>query len=137
MQKNIAADYFYCLPSGLRVHPFRLIVKDGSIMWKHALLYKNQHLSIPDCEAHESHIIKTAIRLEELNSWLSVDLEPWESLIPDLWYVPDIPELSEGIAVYMHHAIHPIDFVYNELSKHVLEHEVIENRGSYIFFKRC
>jgi len=137
MQKNIANDYLYCLPSGLRVHPCRLIVKDGSIMWKHALLYKDKYLCIPESAAHESHIIKTAIRLEELNSWLSSDLEPWEALVPDYWYVPDIPELSEGISVYMHHVVHPVDFVYKELSKHILDHEVLENRGSYLYFKRC
>ena len=137
MQKNIASDYFYCLPSGLRVHPFRLIVKDGSIMWKHALLYKNHYLYVPESVAHESHIIKTAIRLEELNSWLSSNLEPWEALVPDYWYVPDNPELAEGIAVYMHHVVHPIDVVYQELSKHILDHEVLENRGTYLYFRRC
>ena len=35
-----------------------LITKDGTLMWKHALLYQNSQLSLPISEAHEQHIIK-------------------------------------------------------------------------------
>ena len=59
MSKHISPDYFYNLPSGNKVHPCRLILKDGSLMWKHALLFNNCP-NIPTCEAHEQHIIKTA-----------------------------------------------------------------------------
>ena len=65
MSKHIAQHHFYQLPSGSAVHPCRLIQKDGTLMWKHAVP------SIPLEEAHEQHIIKTAQRLEELNSWVS------------------------------------------------------------------
>ena len=73
MSKHISPSYFYNLPSGNKVHPCRLIHKDGTLMWKHALLHQNEH-KLPASEAHEQHIIKTAQRLEELNSWVSSDL---------------------------------------------------------------
>ena len=41
MSKHISPSYFYELPSGTKVHPCRLILKDGSLMWKHALLNQN------------------------------------------------------------------------------------------------
>ena len=85
MSKHISPSYFYDLPSGIKVHPCRLILKDGSLMWKHALLNQNKAV-LPECEAHEQHIVKTAQRLEELNSWVSQDLEPWNFLVPSLWY---------------------------------------------------
>ena len=106
MSKHVAASYLYTLPSGNRAHPNRLFFRDGSIMWKHALLFNKSYLTIPTNEAHEQHIIKTAQRLEELNSWVSQDLEPWECLTPDCWYNPEDPELSEGISLYLHHSIH-------------------------------
>jgi hypothetical protein len=68
MSKHITPGYMYSFPSGLVVHPCRLIQRDGTLMWKHALLYQNE-LTLPVNEAHEQHIIKTAQRLEELNSW--------------------------------------------------------------------
>ena len=77
MSKHISPSYFYKLPSGAKVHPCRLILKDGSLMWKHALLNQN-NAALPECEAHEQHIIKTAQRLEELNSWVSQDLRTVE-----------------------------------------------------------
>ena len=137
MYKHIAPSYLYPLPSGVSVHPCRLILKDGSLMWKHALLSNNNLLSLPYTEAHEAHIIKTAQRVEELNAWVSQDLEPWECLLPIKWYDPSDDDLSEGIALYMYHVVHPIEFIYSELNKHILEHEVLEKRGSYLFFKRC
>ena len=136
MSKHISPSYFYELPSGSKVHPCRLILKDGSLMWKHALLNQNK-AAIPMCEAHEQHIIKTAQRLEELNSWVSVDSEAWECLMPVAWYLPARPELSEGISVYFKHTTLPIDSVYTTLSLHILPHESLELRDKYIFFKRC
>ena len=99
MTKHIKAESFYELPSGKRVHPYRLILKDGTIMWKHALSVNNSHVCLPECEAHENHILKTAQRLEELNSWVSHGLEPWQALNFISWYVPNVPDLSEGRAV--------------------------------------
>ena len=59
MSKHISPSYFYELPSGTKVHPCRLILKDGSLMWKHALLNQNK-ATLPQSEAHEQHIVKTA-----------------------------------------------------------------------------
>ena len=136
MSKHIRATAFYTLPSGSAIHPCRLIQRDGTLMWKSALLYGNE-MYLPKTEAHEQHIIKTAQRLEELNAWVSQDLEPWECLVPAAWYVPGRPELSEGIALYFKHFIHDNDLVYKQLLPHVLDHETLELRQNYLFFKRC
>ena len=77
MSKHISKETFYPLPSGANVHPCRLIQRDGTLMWKHALLCSNE-IHLPKNQAEEQHIIKTAQRLEELNSWVSQGLEPWE-----------------------------------------------------------
>jgi hypothetical protein len=136
MSKHIAASFFYKLPSGNKVHPCRLILKDGSLMWKYALLHNNI-ASLPKTESHEQHIIKTAQRLEELNSWVSADLEAWECLLPVAWYVPDVPSLSEGISVYFKHTTKDIDSVYASLKSHILAHEKLDVCNQYLFFQRC
>ncbi len=137
MTKHIKAESFYELPSGKRVHPYRLILKDGTIMWKHALSVNNSHVCLPECEAHENHILKTAQRLEELNSWVSHGLEPWQALNIISWYVPNVPDLSEGICVYFKHSIHDLDFTYKHLLPHVQDHETLEVRKTALFFRRC
>ena len=136
MSKHISPSYFYELPSGAKVHPCRLILKDGSLMWKHALLNQNQSC-LPQCEAHEQHIIKTAQRLEELNSWVSQDLEPWNFLVPSLWYVPGLPDYDEGISVNFTHSTKDTAEVYDVLCGHTLTHETLSLRDKYIYFKRC
>ena len=80
MTRHIASSFFYDLPSGARVHPCRLIHKDGTLMWKHALLHNNKLVCLPKEHAHEAHIVKTAYRIEELNSWVSQNLDPWHFL---------------------------------------------------------
>jgi len=138
MSKHIAKEYFYHLPSGACVHPYRLIHKDGTLMWQHALkLYGEDLCFLPHTEAQEAHIIKTAQRLEELNSWISQDLEPWECFIPYAWYVPFEPELADGISVYFTHLVHDTDIVYEQLLPHIQEHENLEIRQNYLFFQRC
>ena len=137
MSKHIAPSHFYILPSGNKVHPCRLIQKDGSLMWKHALLSPSNVPVIPTEEAHEQHIIKTAQRLEELNSWISQDLEPWNFLVPSLWYSLDVPGYAEGISVNFNHSIKDTSEVYNTLCNHILSHETLELRDGYIYFKRC
>jgi hypothetical protein len=136
MSKHISPSYFYELPSGAKVHPCRLILKDGSLMWKHAL-FCNNNAALPECEAHEQHIIKTAQRLEELNSWVSQDLEPWNFLVPSLWYVPALPDYAEGISVNFTHSTKDTAEVYDILCNHVLAHETLNLRDKYIYFKRC
>ena len=59
MSKHISKETFYPLPSGANVHPCRLIQRDGTLMWKHALLCSNE-VHIPSNQAEEQHIIKTA-----------------------------------------------------------------------------
>ena len=38
MSKHLAKNCLYKLPSGNLVHPCRLIIRDGTLMWKHAFL---------------------------------------------------------------------------------------------------
>jgi hypothetical protein len=137
MSKHIDPDYLYKLPSGSSVHPCRLIHKDGTLMWKHAFYTCNNVTYLPSAESQEQHIIKTAQRLEELNSWVSQDLEPWQSLIPFAWYSPFDPELQDGISVYFQHALYDTEDIYSQLLPHVQEHETLEQRKNLLIFKRC
>ena len=136
MSKNIDKKSFYDLPSGNKVHPCRLIQRDGTLMWKHAVLHQNV-LTLPTDRAEEQHIIKTAQRLEELNSWVSQGLEPWECFIPYAWYVPTEPELCKGISVYFKHLIHDTNHTIEKLLPHIQGHETLELRGNYLYFQRC
>jgi hypothetical protein len=106
-------------------------------MWKHALLQHNQLVCLPQTKAHEAHIVKTAQRIEELNSWVSQGLEPWECLMPYLWYDPREPELSEGISLYFYHTLYSNERVYQQLKKHLMDHEALEIRDYFLFFRRC
>ena len=136
MSKNIDKKSFYDLPSGNKVHPCRLIQRDGTLMWKHAVLHQNV-LTLPTDQAEEQHIIKTAQRLEELNSWVSQGLEPWECFIPYAWYVPTEPELCKGISVYFKHLIHDTNHTIEKLLPHIQGHETLELRGNCLYFQRC
>ena len=137
MSRHISPDAFYSMPSGNRVHPCRLIHKDGTLMWKHALLCSENVANVPLDESHEQHIIKTAQRLEELNSWVSQELEPWQCFIPYAWYSPYDMELTQGINVYFTHAIYNNNDIFDSLLPHIQEHEVLEQRDELLFFKRC
>ena len=142
MTKHLAKECLYQLPSGNLVHPCRLIVRDGTLMWKHALLSFNKFTSLPETQAHEQHIIKTAQRLEELNMWVSQELEPWQSFVPCAWYNPENPNLAEGISVYFQHNLHPAKFVYESIIDKIQPHEQLEcvdigSTRSVLYFKRC
>ena len=136
MSKHITKDCFYNLPSGNTVHPCRLIHKEGTLMWKHAVLHLGE-LFIPNEHAHEAHIIKTAQRLEELNSWVSQGLDPWECFQISAWYFPFVEELAQGYCVYFKHHIHDTNETYNRLMPHIQDHESLELRNNYLFFRRC
>ncbi len=125
MSKHIAPSCMYNFPSGASFHPCRLIQRDGTLMWKHALLHYGE-LNLPSTEAHEQHIIKTAQRLEELNSWVSKDLEPWNGLQVLAWYSPQNEELAEGISVYFKHAQYKTNEIFDTLSSHIQSHETLE-----------
>ena len=137
MSKHIHKSFLYNLPSGSTVHPCRLIHKDGTLMWKHALLYRDNIAYMPQSESQEQHIVKTAQRLEELNSWIGQDLEPWQCFIPYAWYSPYDSELTEGICVYFNHAIYKNNDIYDTLMPHIQAHETLEQRDELLFFKRC
>ena len=134
MSKHINPDFFYHMPSGSKVHPCRLIHKDGTIMWKHAC-----HSFLPECEAHESHIIKTAQRLEDLNSWVSQVADLTDYLQPVCWYLPTDPMFNEGISVYFRHTSLSSKEVYEAISTHILDHETLEvtPRLQLLHFRRC
>lgn len=136
MSKHISSDCMYNLPSGLSVHPCRLIQRDGTLMWKHALLHQG-HAMVPTNEAVENHIIKTAQRLEELNSWVSQGLNPWECFVPLAWYVPTKAELNQGISLYFKHHTFDLDHTYSQLLPHIQDHETLELRNNYLYFQRC
>ena len=137
MSRHISPNAFYDLPSGTRVHPCRLIQKDGTLMWKHAFLNFNTFTELPSEQAHEQHIIKTAQRIEELNSWVSQDLDPWEFLKPSAWYFPGDKELNEGIALFFKHTSLPNSYVYSVLERHINEYETLEIKGKHLYFRRC
>ena len=106
-------------------------------MWKHALLYNNEFKSLPTEIAHEAHIIKTAQRLEELNSWVSQGLNPWDCLHPLQWYNPAAEGFTEGISVDFVHTVLPANFVYDTLLEHKQEHETLTYNSGIFNFKRC
>ena len=137
MSRHISPDAFYTLPSGNRVHPCRLIHKDGTLMWKHALLSNNVFQSLPLEVAHEAHIIKTAQRIEELNSWVSQGLDPWECLRPINWYMPTLDGFEEGITVEFVHTSIPANSIFDKLLEHKQEHATLTYDGSIFKFVRC
>jgi len=137
MSRHISPAAFYQLPSGNKVHPCRLIHKDGTLMWKHALLANNEHTSLPKDQAHEAHILKTALRIEELNSWVSQGLDPWECLRPVRWYDPTQVEFSEGITVLFRHTTLPSHLIHDLLIQHKQEHETLAYENGLFKFCRC
>ena len=71
MQKFFMPGVLYEFPSKNHYHINRCIVRDGTLMWSDALYSKlDECINVPKELAHEQHIVKTAQRLEELNSWL-------------------------------------------------------------------
>ena len=137
MSKHLDQNYLLNLPSGSCVHPCRLIHKDGTLMWKHALTIKDGITYLPKQQSVEQHIIKTAQRLEELNSWVSQDLEPWQGFSPYAWYSPFDEELTQGISVYFTHVSLGNEDIYTQLLPHIQPHEALEQRDNLLFFKRC
>ena len=106
-------------------------------MWKHALLYCNDVVAMPETQAHEQHIIKTAQRLEELNAWVSQNLDPWEFLRPVRWYDPSESEYSEGISVlFTHTSLSGYDCL-DKIKKHIQDHETLEYADGFFKFRRC
>ena len=143
MSKHLSKGCLYQMPSGAQVHPCRLIVRDGTLMWKHALLNGNQFTALPEDPAHEQHIIKTAQRVEELNVWVSQDLNPWECIMPIAWYDPSIKGLNEGISLFFRHGSYKPEELHERLIEHIQPHETLSlfrckaPREDLLLFKRC
>lgn len=137
MSRHISPEAFYNLPSGDKVHPCRLIHKDGTLMWKHALLSNNVFQSLPLEIAHEAHIIKTAQRIEELNSWVSQGLDPWEYLRPINWYMPTVDGFDQGITVEFKHTSIASGYIINKILDHKQEHETLTCENGIFKFVRC
>lgn len=137
MSRHISPEAFYNLPSGDQVHPCRLIHKDGTLMWKHALLSNNVFQSLPLEVAHEAHIIKTAQRIEELNSWVSQGLDPWECLRPINWYIPTLDGFDQGITVEFKHTSIASGHIINKILDHKQEHETLTCVNGIFRFVRC
>ena len=133
MNKNLVPESLIDLPSGISVHPCRMIIKDGTLMWKDALISGY----IPLTQAHEAHIIKTAQRLEDLHTWVSAGLENWEGFLVMRWYDPTDPEMNQGIKVYFVHRLLTPEQVLEELMPHIAEHESLEHSFGLLCFKRC
>jgi len=139
MSKHLSPDVLIRFPSGSMFHPSRLIQRDGTIMWKDALLQNNGYIIPPETEAIESHIVKTAQRLEELNCWASQNLDPWDCLQPLYWYDPNsnYKAFANGCACIFQHATKDLNQVYESICMHVNEFETLELKSNGIFFQRC
>jgi len=139
MHKQISPSAFITLPSGDEVFPSRLIHRDGTIMWKHALQAGDNHY-VPTSLAHEAHIIKTAARLEELNAWVSQNLEPWDCFLPKFWYDPRSihKPTASGYACEFQHTSLSTSAVLEVLAPHVQDHEtLVLLNNSNLYFSRC
>ena len=139
MSKQVSPAAFIKLPSGDEVFPSRLIHRDGTIMWKHALQAGNKHY-VPVSLAHEAHIIKTAARLEELNAWVSQNLEPWDCFLPKFWYDPrsEHKPTASGYACQFTHLSICNKGVLDILEPHVQDHETLEQLSNgNLYFSRC
>jgi hypothetical protein len=135
--KHLAKEYLYTLPSGSVVHPSRLINRDGCLMWKHAFQVEDCFTALPTTEAEEMHIVKTASRLEELNTWVSQSFEPWETLRVHHWFDPCLDNMAAGISVLFSHKQLASEEMYETLQDHVLPHETLQLVNNRLFFKRC
>ena len=144
MSKHLPDALTAQLPSGLRVHPCRLIIRDGCLMWKDALLESQGRLHLLSDPAHEAHIVKTAARMEELNAWLAQGLcgqgngfEPWDCIEILRWYEPSVPDLAEGIAIEFACKHSSLADAYAVLEPHIKPHEQLLNCHDRLMFKRC
>ena len=133
MSKSFLESFYITLPSKQKVHPCRLIIRDGTFMWRTAL---GGHCPID--MAHEQHIIKTASRLEELNSWTSSDVDDCHTFSIHKWFDPLCEGFKEGISVLFTHPHYlDNDELYQALESHIYPHEVLAKKESFLFFKRC
>lgn len=138
MQKYFAEGTFYPLPSGNNYHPARLIIRDGTLTWKDALHCRLTNKTyIPSDLAHEQHIIKTAQRMEELNTWASINMELWECIKPVQWYNPTVEGFEEGITLKFKHLAFSNKLMWTRLVPHIKPHESLTSGPEYLSFKRC
>ena len=139
MQKYFTKGLLYDLPSGNSFHPARCIIRDGTLTWNDALFDKAEGVSyLPSEHCHEQHIVKTAQRLEELNTWLmQPTFELHDCIVPTSWFNPTRDYLTEGISVYFKHSLFSNKLTYEKLTPHIKSHEELDIRDEMLFFKRC
>lgn len=122
MSRHINPEHFINLPSGASVHPCRLIHKDGTLMWRHALAGSQV---VPSELAIETNIIETALRIEELNSWASAFCEIWDCLMPIKWYEPADCHHNDGRRVLLDHTSMDNSDVFTLVSAHLKDGELL------------
>lgn len=137
MSKHISQHIFYRLPSGCQVHPSRLIVRDGTLMWKHAFHSCNQFTQLPVEIEHEENIVKTAQRLEELNLWVSRNLDLCNSIRPIRWYDPSVNHFKYGNQVSIQHPLLLQEEVFDILKDKMNPNENIFFDNNELTFARC
>ena len=130
MSKHFTKGFLMQMPSGQMIHPCRLICRDGTLMWKHATDKP------PLFEDQEQNIITTAKRLEELNTWVSSGLEPWQTFTVKCWYDPLDKEHSTGCRVSFDHNVHSLDFLYTELKNHLQPGESLVQMERGLYYAR-
>jgi hypothetical protein len=127
---------YITLPSGAKVHPWRTIVRDGHLMWKHALMDEGV-VTEPLELSHEAHIIKTAGRLEALAAWADHGDPDPEGFVIDSWYDPTDDDHAEGIAVIFRHSKLAGCDCYCKIKDHLQPGEDLLLIADQIRFRRC
>ena len=132
MHKHLDPAMFLTLPSGNRYHPCRLIIRDGTLMWKQALISGY----LPTAAAQEAHITKTAQRLEELTSWLP---EPAKELGLQVlqWFDPREKEYQGGIRCSFTAPTLESTETFELMLPHIQSHEGLRCEDDVITFVRC
>ena len=129
MVRRFPPELMLKLPSGSSVHPCRLIVRDGSLMWKQAFTSR----VLPGTTEQEEQIIKCAIRLEELLRWLpESDAEEHVQILQ--WLDPTQAEYEGGSRCRFVHKSIASEQLYGCFVSHLAGNEelMIEN-NSVIF----
>ena len=125
------------LPSGAKVHPWRTIVRDGHLMWKHAVMDEGV-IYTPLELSHEAHIIKTAGRLEALAAWADHGDSDPEGFVIDTWYNHDAyGDFDEGICVLFRHSKLAACDCYSKIKDHLQPGEDLLLMADQLRFRRC
>ena len=129
MVRRFPPELMLSLPSGSAVHPCRLIIRDGTLMWKQVLSAGY----LPATDGQEAAIQKCALRLEELLRWLP-EQDSEEHIRVLQWFDPKDPDYRQGSRCRFTHMTLANDLVSEFFLPHLADKEglVIEN-NSLIF----